>query len=210
MPVRHAAVLLQHAFRVQSRRPPPFRRGHFRNESLEQLSGEPRRSRYRSRRRSSRRCSSRTGRSSRRYRSRAIVLVARVLRVAGTVVFAASTTALRPGVAVRVHVPVGVRVRARCCPSHRDPARRSGQCGRRHETHERLLHSITPIPSPYWVCVSCCRSNAREGSSVTGREAGTAIPARRCSEDASPGEKQKAPAFRRGRFRNDVVWSVTR
>ena len=82
----------------------------------------------------------------RRYRrSSAVVVVARVLGVAGTTVFAASTTELRSGVAVRVQVPVGVRVGARCCPSHRDPARRGGQCGHRHETHERLLHSITSL-----------------------------------------------------------------
>jgi hypothetical protein len=131
------------------------------NGSLVWLPGEPRGSRYRSRsRRRNRRCRSRRRRRSRRYRrSRAIVLIARVLRVAGTVVFAASTEALRSGVAVRVHVPVGVRVGARRCRSHRRPARRSGQCGHRHETHERLLHWITPIPLPYWACCPTRRSN---------------------------------------------------
>jgi hypothetical protein len=92
-----------------------------------------------------RRCTWRTWRTwlpGRRHRS-ASVVIAGVLWISRTSVFTASTAELGSGVAVRVQVPVGVRVGARCCPSHRDPARRSGQSGRRHETHERLLHSLT-------------------------------------------------------------------
>jgi hypothetical protein len=103
-------------------------------------------------RRGCRRCSRRggrtrrSGRSSRRYRrSNAIVVVGRVLGVAGTVVFAASTPELGPGVTVRMHITVGVRVGAGLCPGDRRPACWDSQCSHRHETHERLLHSITPI-----------------------------------------------------------------
>jgi hypothetical protein len=85
--------------------------------------------------------SGRSGRNGWRYRrSNAIVLVARVLGVAGTVVFAASTPELGPGVTVRMHVAVGVRVGAGLRSGDRRPAHGRGHCSCDHETGKGLLH----------------------------------------------------------------------
>ena len=60
-------------------------------------------------------------------------------------VLAAGTTELGAGMTVRVQVAIGVGVGATLRPGDRRPARWGSQCGRRHQTHDDPLHSITPI-----------------------------------------------------------------
>jgi hypothetical protein len=91
--------------------------------------------------------SSRARRSRRRYRRSNAWSFA--VAVQFETVLATSTAELGSGVTVRVQVPVGVRVGTGCCCSHRGPARRNDQSGRRHETHERLLHSITSLSGSF-------------------------------------------------------------
>jgi hypothetical protein len=120
-----------------------------------QLPGDSRRSYDWSRRsrRDGRRCSLRGGRARRGRRRgrgyRRSNAGSFAIAVQLETVLAASTKELGSGVTVRLHVPVGVRAVARLSRGHRNPARGSGQCGRRHEAHECLLHSITPLSGSF-------------------------------------------------------------
>ena len=81
----------------------------------------------------------------RRCRSGGRCRLAHIARVVGDARPVLTTRApeFGPGVTVRVHVAVGVRVSLR--PGDRRPACWGSQCGHGHETHERFLHSITSI-----------------------------------------------------------------
>jgi hypothetical protein len=59
-------------------------------------------------------------------------------------VFAACPPELGSGVTVRVHVTVGVRVRARLRGSHGRPTHRCSQRGRKYQTRNYLSHSCAP------------------------------------------------------------------
>ena len=78
--------------------------------------------------------------SRRSHRGRSTSVITGVLRVTGTGVFAASTPPLGSGVAVRMHIAVGVRVGGRRSRRHRHPAHRYGQCCCRHQTDNRFSH----------------------------------------------------------------------
>jgi len=80
------------------------------------------------------------GRHRRHRRRSAIGVIAGVLRISRTSVFAAGTPELGPGVAVRMHVPVGVRVGARLRGSRGRPAHGCDQCGRKHKACDCLSH----------------------------------------------------------------------
>src|SRR5215831_2407192 len=82
----------------------------------------------------------RTRLSRRSHRGRSTSVIAGVLRVARPGVFAARAPPLGSGVAVRVHIAVGVRVGGRRSRRHRDPAHRYGQCCCRHQTDNRFSH----------------------------------------------------------------------
>ena len=97
----------------------------------------------------------RSGRSRRRHRSHrshrshrgrsTFGVIAGVLWITRTSVFATGTTELGSGVTVRVHVAVCVGVGAILRPGGRRPAHWGSQCGRRHQADDDSLHSITPL-----------------------------------------------------------------
>jgi len=85
----------------------------------------------------------------RRHRCRSTyVVIAGVLWITRTIVFAARTPHLRAGVAVRVHVTVEVRVRARLRRSRGRPPHRCSQRGRKYEAYQSLSHrGLHPVVS---------------------------------------------------------------
>jgi hypothetical protein len=90
--------------------------------------------------------SPRSHRSHRSHRGRSTCgVIAGVLWITRTSVFATGTTELGSGMTVRVHVAIGVRVGAIFRPGGRRPAHWDSQRGRRHQTDDHPLHSITPI-----------------------------------------------------------------
>jgi ketol-acid reductoisomerase len=121
------------------------------------------------------RCSLRgLGCSGRDRSSRAIVRVARVLGVAGTVVFAAGSPHLGSGVTVRMHVAVGIGVGGRRRRSDRDPTHRRGQCARCDEAHEEP--SDSPSIAGHVLTSWCC----------VWPEAGFAVASRRPGDHLQP------------------------
>jgi hypothetical protein len=94
----------------------------------------------------------------RRHRSGGATVIAGVLWITRTTVFATSTPHLGSGVTVRVHIAVGVRVGARLRGSRGCPPHWCSQRGRKYKTYQCLSHQDL---HPFASASECFRCSSR-------------------------------------------------